>query len=603
MIGSAVPSESSAIFAFPPLRRVGSDSSEIRNMVKACGAGSMPAHGWCWIVGGQVVRWPGCDDLSKAEAVGMGLSTAASTGMRVEVGRLIGRLDGGVLLAKSVVAAEPTETEDLISRFEDMESDLLSDLENAAVLNPKKPRDRRAIVRALALAMLGRARKWEAKSLKRGLAMLDADWPDLSSHEREDLINAAADSIRGVGVSAAPGLVVAIGSTQTRVAQAVRAVARETYNFDIKASFSLADRAAISRTKTTAFSWLTNEYGQRAKGFEAAGRKAVSEGLAKGFGRAEIAEDLQGLFGGAISGRSEAYFRVYSGAVVDRARSMGELMSYRDAGIQAYEASAVLDEATTDFCFAAGSPVLLRQGEVPIEDVLPGMEARTGSGHWRRVLKVSKRTASDWWCGNLMSGRRLLGTTLHRILASNGWTRAGLLWPGSRLAKAPREAFGSGDIELSETEYLACCGGFDCLSSVARSDRERDAYNLEIEGDPTYVVSGIVVHNCRWVDGKVLDVDKSLEVAAAAEDPSLSPEQMKLLNPWVREQKIRGALMLSVNHASGLRNIAQVVSSGAGTQSPGVYRSLMRVDDLYAIGIGFPPYHALCRTSVTPVVL
>ena len=89
------------------------------------------------------------------------------------------------------------------------------------------------------------------------------------------------------------------------------------------------------------------------------------------------------------------------------------------------------------------------------------------------------------------------------------------------------------------------------------------AYNLEVNNDPTYVAHGVIVHNCREMNGRIIPVSRGIgqrDMLMAAEDP----EDVKTISPWLSLDQIEGKSTKSV------------------------------MDN----GMIMPPYHFHCRTTV-----
>ena len=77
------------------------------------------------------------------------------------------------------------------------------------------------------------------------------------------------------------------------------------------------------------------------------------------------------------------------------------------------------------------------------------------------------------------------------------------------------------------------------------------------------MAEGVIVHNCRSLNGRVIPLNacvKQRDALMAAEDP----EDVKRIAPWLPVQAIKGK----------------------------------RTSALIAQGIGMPPYHFHCRTTV-----
>lgn len=101
---------------------------------------------------------------------------------------------------------------------------------------------------------------------------------------------------------------------------------------------------------------------------------------------------------------------------------------------------------------------------------------------------------------------------------------------------------------------------------------------------------------CRYLHGKSFSVAEAVSRFERVEHLS-SPEDIKRELPWVRQgrHEATGLPRLYVNGRSGRVDLAEVTTSGAGASA---FRALVSDQVLSDLGVGFPPYHGLCRTVV-----
>lgn len=107
------------------------------------------------------------------------------------------------------------------------------------------------------------------------------------------------------------------------------------------------------------------------------------------------------------------------------------------------------------------------------------------------------------------------------------------------------------------------------------------------------VMDEVTTDFCRWVDGRVFDVDTSISVMDLADQAGLSVAEMKSANPWVRMGTVGGERVAT----AGGTPIFSVAQSGLGTQAAGSYNNKAGADNIAALGLGGPPYHGRCRTT------
>jgi SPP1 gp7 family putative phage head morphogenesis protein len=109
---------------------------------------------------------------------------------------------------------------------------------------------------------------------------------------------------------------------------------------------------------------------------------------------------------------------------------------------------------------------------------------------------------------------------------------------------------------------------------------------------------------CRYLDGKLFSVGDALRRFDRVEQLD-DPEAIKQAMPWVRESTDpeTGRTRLYVDGAAGRTDLAEVTRSAMGTRDDrGDFRALVSDSALSDIGIGYPPYHGLCRTTTLAVV-
>ncbi|HCF58195.1 MAG TPA: head morphogenesis protein, partial [Myxococcales bacterium] len=109
---------------------------------------------------------------------------------------------------------------------------------------------------------------------------------------------------------------------------------------------------------------------------------------------------------------------------------------------------------------------------------------------------------------------------------------------------------------------------------------------------------------CRYLHGKTFSVADALRRFDRIEQLE-DPEAIKQAMPWVREAQDRetGRTRLYVNGGRGRTDLAEVTRSAMGTRDDrGDFRALASDSALNEVGIGFPPYLGLCRSTTLAVV-
>nr|WP_237078802.1 hypothetical protein [Myxococcus xanthus] len=96
---------------------------------------------------------------------------------------------------------------------------------------------------------------------------------------------------------------------------------------------------------------------------------------------------------------------------------------------------------------------------------------------------------------------------------------------------------------------------------------------------------------CRFLHGKAFSVGEALQRFERLESLS-QPEDLK------QELPGGGRALLYVNRGGQETRLAEVLRSAVGTRDDvGEFRSLVSDRQLAEVGVGFPPYHGLCRTT------
>ena len=141
---------------------------------------------------------------------------------------------------------------------------------------------------------------------------------------------------------------------------------------------------------------------------------------------------------------------------------------------------ATLDAAT---CFPAGTGVLTPDGYRPIETLKEGDTVIGGSCAPRKVTATYARHADELLRLTLSNGKAVCCTPDHLFLTPDGWMQAGSMMAGQAL-----EQSGSALVDAVT------------LVSVERMG-SADVYDITVEHDHSFIVAGVVVHNCLQCAG------------------------------------------------------------------------------------------------------
>jgi SPP1 gp7 family putative phage head morphogenesis protein len=257
---------------------------------------------------------------------------------------------------------------------------------------------------------------------------------------------------------------------------------------------------------------------------------------------------------------------------------------------------------------AAGRHLALipREVRLPLGDAAEEVVAATRSHGRRQGLAIGARfSAMDRRviqhivdsAANFIrdeSGHRVdtFGERARQVVAdglASGLGRADL---AAALEKVARDALIQRSPFYWETAAASFVGrgrSYAQMSSYAEAGIER--YQI------VAVLDEVTTPVCRWLNGKTFSVRSALDRFAEVEATD-DPEAVKRLTPWVRERVADGRRRLYVEHATGRHELAIIENAATGRRDDaGSFRALRRDDQLADLGVGFPPYHGLCRTS------
>lgn len=180
--------------------------------------------------------------------------------------------------------------------------------------------------------------------------LIDREWGNLSEEARARVISSAARSILGV-----PALVIgpvqkAVEKKATEIVRIAKRDAGRVHRLRINPTFTLREEKVIQAAAESQGNYITDRYRNRVVSIEKRARKIVSEGLEKGLGRQDIGALLRSELIAPALRQSAAYWETLASIHIGRARSLGQLSAFIDAGIEEYEWESVLDEVTTDIC-------------------------------------------------------------------------------------------------------------------------------------------------------------------------------------------------------------------------------------------------------------
>lgn len=106
---------------------------------------------------------------------------------------------------------------------------------------------------------------------------------------------------------------------------------------------------------------------------------------------------------------------------------------------------------------------------------------------------------------------------------------------------------------------------------------------------------------CRYMDGKIFKTGASLSKFTELESVE-DPLEIKHSAPYMHMRNVDGKheIYIKTGEQKSL-TVAEVLRSGVGIKDdPGSFRGKLGMEEMVEAGVGPPPYHCLCRTTMVP---
>jgi hypothetical protein len=186
------------------------------------------------------------------------------------------------------------------------------------------------------------------------------------------------------------------------------------------------------------------------------------------------------------------------------------------------------------------------EGDVPIERIVPGMLVRTHSGALRSVLRLSVRS----WRGALVvatigDDKRLEATPEHEVLTGRGWQAAERLRVGDLVVT----------LVSAERRFTPAL-----VTALDRVEYDGPVHNFAVAVDKTYVVGGIVVHNCLCTVHAVIDrshFDRSADEGRVPAD--MQDHESPDATAWLKQNPGKARAILGPTRHAALERGVQVL--------------------------------------------
>jgi hypothetical protein len=402
------------------------------------------AGGW------RSYRLPGRDHR-EAEAIAHGV--AASTGRPIVLAALVQAARGAEVL-QAVSTHEMVSESDLLSRALAAANTIsATELAKADPPNPYRKTVFEQLTNELTADIVEKADPKVRAAVERTVATSKVNWASPSQKQLEAFAKRLATAL-GVASAAAWK---AVQSSVNGAAQGMARAARKAFVDEHKlgglaTSVNLEDKRAIARSVATQAHYIRDyATNQLAPSLSAQARTIMQQGIARGAGSVEIGRDLHEALSTAASGQTASYFRMTASAVNARAREYSSLTTMRDAGIEQWEWSSVLDEDTTESCrwLDGQSPARTRTSSGWTSAARTGTHASRWSRNLRSASETRRaRTRKPWasrgWSSTTTAHRQRTGTdAAHRSPWSDGdsqeKTMSGIVTPGVIRHVTPRQ--------------------------------------------------------------------------------------------------------------------------------------------------------------------
>lgn len=270
-------------------------------------------------------------------------------------------------------------------------------------------------------AAVRRAVKTQGKEQLAALDAAIASWTEAA--DIEVFLASVGESVQAIGPAIEPTLTADFAVRAVQIIRRTKDATVKTFDFvPSAAKLGSRDEAAAQFVANFQGFWVKNTAGKVSRTLTERARKIIADGVQKGWGTKEIRDALNEKVAGFA--KRAGYADAVANSFAARARTYAAVATYQDAGVDLYQIMAVLDERTTDICFAPWTSVAVPGGHKKIVDVRPGDLVITSDGVGV-VEAASVRMAVDWVVIELENGRTITATANHPMWTErDGWTRA-----------------------------------------------------------------------------------------------------------------------------------------------------------------------------------
>lgn len=283
------------------------------------------------------------------EAQAVAATVAKRARRRVILGELV-QVSEGTQVIRQLASYEPMSKAELFARATAAAGRVV-DLVKADESDPYKPREFDRLTDDLARGLNKEGVPEFERAVAKAVDDSNVDWSVATDKQMDDFSKKLALTL-GVAAGAVwRSIKTRVVSASVGMASSARKSFVKTHDLRVDRAISLQDKQAVTRSAATNVHYV-REFGtgQLAPSLSAQAREIVQAGVGQGSSSRMIGKELHRVLGEAAGGQTEVYFRMAASAINARSREFSSLRSMQDAGVELYEISAVLDEATTETC-------------------------------------------------------------------------------------------------------------------------------------------------------------------------------------------------------------------------------------------------------------
>lgn len=223
-------------------------------------------------------------------------------------------------------------------------------------LDPLDPNDFLTLSKRLGDQLNDVVEELQAPAIRKALNTLDVDWVNLDDAAVSRVVREANKQMLFPNKKIAPRVDAIFSKQGKALIQQSKESAIDKFKLPISAIFGAEDKAVSIFVVSNQANFITDALGKKTNAHSNTVRSIVQDGVTRGLGRRDIAEEIFESFHGkpgldAFGLRNnKAYFEVVAASFVNRGRTAASIAAFQQAGVEFYIWDSVLDEVTTETC-------------------------------------------------------------------------------------------------------------------------------------------------------------------------------------------------------------------------------------------------------------